>query len=147
MDEGNVQLMFSDCVRKKREVSRESQKSCCCQSLLAVTENAARKFLGQRFVCLPSAKWWIPLPLISVDGGEPRFILINSLMKNQFWMLQMPAGCHSFSHLWALSSRLSTHAAVCSYGVCFNGGRCREGSSQLCDCPTGFDGPSCQYGE
>ncbi|GAA6071821.1 multiple epidermal growth factor-like domains protein 6 isoform X1, partial [Tachysurus ichikawai] len=34
---------------------------------------------------------------------------------------------------------------ICSYGVCFNGGRCREGSSQLCDCPAGFHGPSCQY--
>lgn len=36
---------------------------------------------------------------------------------------------------------------MCSYGVCFNGGHCREGSSQLCDCPAGFSGPSCQYGE
>ncbi|XP_028854769.1 multiple epidermal growth factor-like domains protein 6 [Denticeps clupeoides] len=35
---------------------------------------------------------------------------------------------------------------VCSYGVCFNGGVCREGSAQLCDCPVGFNGPSCQYG-
>uniref|UniRef100_A0A3Q3EB07 Multiple EGF like domains 6 n=1 Tax=Hippocampus comes TaxID=109280 RepID=A0A3Q3EB07_HIPCM len=35
--------------------------------------------------------------------------------------------------------------SVCSYGVCFNGGRCREGSTQLCDCPAGFNGPSCQY--
>ncbi|KAI3369376.1 hypothetical protein L3Q82_007610 [Scortum barcoo] len=34
---------------------------------------------------------------------------------------------------------------VCSYGVCFNGGQCREGSTQLCDCPAGFNGPSCQY--
>lgn len=38
-------------------------------------------------------------------------------------------------------------SAVCSYGVCFNGGHCREGSTQLCDCPAGFSGPSCQYGE
>lgn len=38
-------------------------------------------------------------------------------------------------------------SAVCSYGVCFNGGHCREGPSQLCDCPAGFSGPSCQYGE
>uniref|UniRef100_A0A4W5RWH2 Multiple EGF-like-domains 6b n=1 Tax=Hucho hucho TaxID=62062 RepID=A0A4W5RWH2_9TELE len=40
--------------------------------------------------------------------------------------------------------------AGCFYGVCFNGGHCREGSrssSQLCDCPAGFNGPSCQYGE
>ncbi|XP_037831468.1 multiple epidermal growth factor-like domains protein 6 [Kryptolebias marmoratus] len=35
---------------------------------------------------------------------------------------------------------------MCSYGVCFNGGRCREGSAQLCQCPAGFTGPSCQYG-
>ncbi|XP_061147513.1 multiple epidermal growth factor-like domains protein 6 [Syngnathus typhle] len=34
---------------------------------------------------------------------------------------------------------------VCSYGVCFNGGQCREGSTQLCQCPAGFNGPSCQY--
>ncbi|KAM7402323.1 hypothetical protein PAMP_017570 [Pampus punctatissimus] len=37
--------------------------------------------------------------------------------------------------------------AVCSYGVCFNGGQCQEGSTQLCDCPAGFNGPSCQYGK
>ncbi|TRY91807.1 hypothetical protein DNTS_012064 [Danionella cerebrum] len=36
---------------------------------------------------------------------------------------------------------------VCSYGVCFNGGQCREGSAQLCVCPGGFSGPSCQYGK
>ncbi|KAJ8372048.1 hypothetical protein AAFF_G00295110 [Aldrovandia affinis] len=35
---------------------------------------------------------------------------------------------------------------VCSSGVCFNGGQCQEGSSQLCDCPAGFNGPRCQYG-
>ncbi|KAJ8359352.1 hypothetical protein SKAU_G00158770 [Synaphobranchus kaupii] len=35
---------------------------------------------------------------------------------------------------------------VCSYGVCFNGGQCGQSSSQLCDCPRGFNGPSCQYG-
>ncbi|KAL1265047.1 hypothetical protein QQF64_003074, partial [Cirrhinus molitorella] len=34
---------------------------------------------------------------------------------------------------------------VCSYGVCFNGGQCREGSAQLCHCSAGFSGPSCQY--
>lgn len=34
---------------------------------------------------------------------------------------------------------------MCSYGVCFNGGQCREGSTQLCNCPAGFNGPSCQY--
>ncbi|KAI9520981.1 hypothetical protein NQZ68_010682 [Dissostichus eleginoides] len=34
---------------------------------------------------------------------------------------------------------------MCSYGVCFNGGHCREGSTQLCDCLAGFNGPSCQY--
>ncbi|KAG9352924.1 hypothetical protein JZ751_017500 [Albula glossodonta] len=37
--------------------------------------------------------------------------------------------------------------SVCSYGVCFNGGQCGHSSSQLCDCPPGFNGPSCQYGE
>ncbi len=37
--------------------------------------------------------------------------------------------------------------AVCSYGVCFNGGQCREGSAQLCHCPAGFSGPICQYGK
>lgn len=42
---------------------------------------------------------------------------------------------------------LSFSAAVCSYGVCFNGGHCREGSTQLCECLAGFNGPSCQYGE
>uniref|UniRef100_A0A8C8AYB1 EGF-like domain-containing protein n=1 Tax=Otus sunia TaxID=257818 RepID=A0A8C8AYB1_9STRI len=36
-------------------------------------------------------------------------------------------------------------AAVCSYGVCFNGGSCVEGSSQLCHCSSGFQGPRCQY--
>ncbi|XP_041062928.1 multiple epidermal growth factor-like domains protein 6 [Carcharodon carcharias] len=36
---------------------------------------------------------------------------------------------------------------VCSYGVCFNGGKCIEGMSQLCHCPQGFQGPRCQYGE
>uniref|UniRef100_A0A672P1C1 Multiple EGF like domains 6 n=1 Tax=Sinocyclocheilus grahami TaxID=75366 RepID=A0A672P1C1_SINGR len=35
--------------------------------------------------------------------------------------------------------------SVCSYGVCFNGGQCREGSAQLCHCPARFSGPSCQY--
>ncbi|TFK13863.1 axonemal dynein light intermediate polypeptide 1 [Platysternon megacephalum] len=35
--------------------------------------------------------------------------------------------------------------SVCNYGVCFNGGNCMEGSSQLCRCPSGFQGPRCQY--
>ncbi|XP_025941423.1 multiple epidermal growth factor-like domains protein 6 [Apteryx rowi] len=35
---------------------------------------------------------------------------------------------------------------ACNYGVCFNGGNCIEGSSQLCHCPSGFQGPRCQYG-
>ncbi|XP_061306389.1 multiple epidermal growth factor-like domains protein 6 [Pezoporus flaviventris] len=34
---------------------------------------------------------------------------------------------------------------ACGYGVCFNGGNCAEGSSQLCHCSSGFQGPRCQY--
>lgn len=55
-----------------------------------------------------------------------------------------------FFSLFSLSTSVLIHTrppAVCSYGVCFNGGHCREGSTQLCDCPAGFNGPSCQYGE
>uniref|UniRef100_A0A8B9VAV0 Multiple EGF like domains 6 n=1 Tax=Anas zonorhyncha TaxID=75864 RepID=A0A8B9VAV0_9AVES len=40
---------------------------------------------------------------------------------------------------------LSPLAAACSAGVCFNGGNCIEGSSQLCLCPAGFQGPRCQF--
>ncbi|OPJ86013.1 hypothetical protein AV530_011221 [Patagioenas fasciata monilis] len=36
---------------------------------------------------------------------------------------------------------------ACGYGVCFNGGSCAEGSSQLCHCSSGFQGPRCQYGK
>ncbi|KAL4646019.1 multiple epidermal growth factor-like domains protein 6 [Arapaima gigas] len=36
---------------------------------------------------------------------------------------------------------------VCSYGACFNGGQCHEGTSRLCRCPAGFEGTSCEYGE
>uniref|UniRef100_A0A8B9PKZ1 Multiple epidermal growth factor-like domains protein 6 n=1 Tax=Apteryx owenii TaxID=8824 RepID=A0A8B9PKZ1_APTOW len=35
-------------------------------------------------------------------------------------------------------------AAGCLH-LCFNGGNCIEGSSQLCHCPSGFQGPRCQY--
>lgn len=36
---------------------------------------------------------------------------------------------------------------VCSSGTCFNGGKCSETSDQLCQCPEGFEGTRCQYGE
>uniref|UniRef100_A0A8C9N7X0 Multiple epidermal growth factor-like domains protein 6 n=1 Tax=Serinus canaria TaxID=9135 RepID=A0A8C9N7X0_SERCA len=34
---------------------------------------------------------------------------------------------------------------LCTAGSCFNGGRCSEGGSQVCQCPAGFQGPRCQY--
>ncbi|RMC01942.1 hypothetical protein DUI87_21104 [Hirundo rustica rustica] len=35
---------------------------------------------------------------------------------------------------------------LCTAGTCFNGGRCSEEGSQVCQCPAGFQGPRCQYG-
>lgn len=46
---------------------------------------------------------------------------------------------------WCLNSVLST--GVCSSGTCFNGGKCSETGDQLCQCPEGFEGMRCQYGE
>ncbi|GCB67967.1 hypothetical protein scyTo_0005233 [Scyliorhinus torazame] len=40
---------------------------------------------------------------------------------------------------------METVMEMYSYGVCFNGGKCIEGMSQLCHCPEGFQGPRCQY--
>ncbi|GCB74441.1 hypothetical protein scyTo_0003531 [Scyliorhinus torazame] len=34
---------------------------------------------------------------------------------------------------------------TCAIGTCFNGGKCAEGISQVCQCPEGFQGPRCQY--
>ncbi|OPJ85540.1 hypothetical protein AV530_001753 [Patagioenas fasciata monilis] len=34
---------------------------------------------------------------------------------------------------------------LCTVGTCFNGGRCSEAGSQMCQCPAGFQGPRCQY--
>uniref|UniRef100_A0A8B9MMH6 Multiple epidermal growth factor-like domains protein 6 n=1 Tax=Accipiter nisus TaxID=211598 RepID=A0A8B9MMH6_9AVES len=34
---------------------------------------------------------------------------------------------------------------LCSDGTCFNGGKCSEAGSQVCQCPAGFQGPRCQY--
>uniref|UniRef100_A0A663MES8 Multiple EGF like domains 6 n=1 Tax=Athene cunicularia TaxID=194338 RepID=A0A663MES8_ATHCN len=34
---------------------------------------------------------------------------------------------------------------LCSAGTCFNGGKCPEAGSQMCQCPAGFQGPRCQY--
>ena len=31
--------------------------------------------------------------------------------------------------------------------MCFNGGQCRGGYSQMCACRNGFQGPRCQYGK
>lgn len=36
---------------------------------------------------------------------------------------------------------------LCTAGTCFNGGKCSEAGSQMCQCPAGFQGPRCQYGE
>ncbi|KAF6344831.1 hypothetical protein mRhiFer1_010209 [Rhinolophus ferrumequinum] len=36
-------------------------------------------------------------------------------------------------------------SAICSAGLCFNGGSCVPGSAQPCHCPQGFQGPRCQY--
>uniref|UniRef100_A0A8C3QME9 Multiple epidermal growth factor-like domains protein 6 n=1 Tax=Cyanoderma ruficeps TaxID=181631 RepID=A0A8C3QME9_9PASS len=36
---------------------------------------------------------------------------------------------------------------LCTAGTCFNGGKCSEEGSQVCQCPAGFQGPRCQYGE
>ena len=35
----------------------------------------------------------------------------------------------------------------CHSGVCFNGGTCMGGYSQMCSCSNGYTGPRCQYGE
>ncbi|XP_042314472.1 EGF-like and EMI domain-containing protein 1 [Sceloporus undulatus] len=35
--------------------------------------------------------------------------------------------------------------SVCSQGICFNGGKCSEGISPVCQCSVGFQGPRCQY--
>lgn len=115
-------------------------------------------------LCSKSTKR-IPLTLVSVKGGESRFLFstwVNRLMMIRLWWKEvrvwncrywnlMTTGrclCSTYN-IFFLSPCLSTctRAAVCSYGVCFNGGQCREGSTQLCDCPAGFNGPSCQYGE
>uniref|UniRef100_A0A671PNQ7 Multiple epidermal growth factor-like domains protein 6 n=1 Tax=Sinocyclocheilus anshuiensis TaxID=1608454 RepID=A0A671PNQ7_9TELE len=37
--------------------------------------------------------------------------------------------------------------SLCTYGVCFNGAVCTGHLNQLCDCPAGFNGSSCQYDE
>nr|XP_025044752.1 EGF-like and EMI domain-containing protein 1 [Pelodiscus sinensis] len=34
---------------------------------------------------------------------------------------------------------------LCSVGTCFNGRKCSEGGSLMCQCPEGFQGPRCQY--
>uniref|UniRef100_A0A8C3QMU1 Uncharacterized protein n=1 Tax=Cyanoderma ruficeps TaxID=181631 RepID=A0A8C3QMU1_9PASS len=34
---------------------------------------------------------------------------------------------------------------LCTAGTCFNGGKCSEEGSQVCQCPAGFQGPRCQY--
>ncbi|XP_043926687.1 multiple epidermal growth factor-like domains protein 6 [Protopterus annectens] len=34
---------------------------------------------------------------------------------------------------------------VCLQGACFNGGKCAEGGSLICQCPVGFQGSHCQY--
>ncbi|KAJ6660975.1 hypothetical protein lerEdw1_016995 [Lerista edwardsae] len=36
---------------------------------------------------------------------------------------------------------------LCSADTCFNGGKCSEGVSQVCQCSAGFQGPRCQFGE
>lgn len=35
----------------------------------------------------------------------------------------------------------------CSQTACLNGGRCVDGNTQRCVCPSGFQGSRCQYGE
>ena len=46
-----------------------------------------------------------------------------------------------------LTRLLPPSTAVCSPGLCFNGGHCVSGSAQSCRCPPGFQGPRCQHGE
>ena len=46
-----------------------------------------------------------------------------------------------------LTRLLPLSTAVCSSGLCFNGGHCVSGSAQPCRCPPGFQGPRCQHGE
>ncbi|KAK5868317.1 hypothetical protein PBY51_009344 [Eleginops maclovinus] len=36
---------------------------------------------------------------------------------------------------------------VCSTNTCFNGGQCAETGDKICQCPLGFKGTRCQYGE
>lgn len=36
---------------------------------------------------------------------------------------------------------------LCSADTCFNGGRCAHTGDEVCECPGGFQGTRCQYGE
>lgn len=36
---------------------------------------------------------------------------------------------------------------LCAADTCFNGGKCSEEGPHMCQCPAGFQGPRCQYGE
>jgi len=35
----------------------------------------------------------------------------------------------------------------CAYGVCFNGGRCQDSVTQMCQCAGGFSGARCENGK
>lgn len=48
---------------------------------------------------------------------------------------------------YRVSEQCVLSTGVCSSGTCFNGGMCSETSDQLCQCPEGFEGTRCQYGE
>jgi len=34
----------------------------------------------------------------------------------------------------------------CDPSQCMNGGKCMGDYSQTCECPSGFEGPNCQFG-
>ena len=49
--------------------------------------------------------------------------------------------------LVSIADRFFLLTGQCHSGVCFNGGMCMGGYSQMCSCQGGFQGPRCQYGK
>lgn len=70
----------------------------------------------------------------SVENVSDRF----GLMKYNLFMYMYNG---SFKRVCVLV------VGLCSADTCFNGGRCAHEGDQVCECPAGFQGSRCQYGE
>ncbi|MED6251201.1 hypothetical protein ATANTOWER_025167 [Ataeniobius toweri] len=85
---------------------------------------------------------WLTTEGLEAEGFEMLEQLAYLYLANN----KVGVKANKMASAWdAKNKRIELSSAMCSYGVCFNGGQCREGSNQLCDCPVGFNGPSCQY--